>query len=414
MAVTVDYLRKVSDAIDAISENGQKLARSRIDRIIADGGYSDPMDAVDEIADALEDILQNVAGESASVSARSYDFVRTDSIGEALGARAYPDRDASWTRDALHGIAKDHRDDMDAFAEGVLARIDYEAKRAAGTTQFRNGARDPRRPRFARVPTGRETCMFCLMLASRGFVYLSEDAAGKLAHYHANCGCRVVASFDSYEVRTERGGVRRLPGTVIEGYKPEAIYNAYLDCAKTIFPELAVSRDNMLSLPESATKAILREMGNRDPEWLRIGRVPEVEYDKPGTEAWRNDTKQKRRDHKEERKAANRLSGHGIKCVFVVDEKRAVNNGIDQTIGLADLEGGKEIKSLKDASTYNTIDGYIRDTSRKRNARFLFFDNSQNDFLSDDDLGEYIKKSRRFKRGSIYVYGHDDQLRKIR
>lgn len=33
--------------------------------------------------------------------------------------------------------------------------------------------------RFARIPTGFETCTFCLMFASRGTVYHSRKAAGE-------------------------------------------------------------------------------------------------------------------------------------------------------------------------------------------------------------------------------------------
>ncbi len=69
---------------------------------------------------------------------------------------------------------------------------------------------------WARVATGRETCAFCLMLVSRGPVYLSADTAGldlgdrtalemivngedisDLMHkWHENCDCKVVPVFD--------------------------------------------------------------------------------------------------------------------------------------------------------------------------------------------------------------------------
>lgn len=66
---------------------------------------------------------------------------------------------------------------------------------------FANGFDDPKKPRFARVPTGAETCPFCVMLASQGFVYHSAKSAGKLDHYHAHCSCRIVPQFggESYE-----------------------------------------------------------------------------------------------------------------------------------------------------------------------------------------------------------------------
>ena len=50
--------------------------------------------------------------------------------------------------------------------------------------------------RFARVPTGHETCTFCLMLASRGAVYHSRQSAGEFRHFHRHCDCKVVPGFE--------------------------------------------------------------------------------------------------------------------------------------------------------------------------------------------------------------------------
>lgn len=54
--------------------------------------------------------------------------------------------------------------------------------------------------RFARVPQGGDTCTFCAMLASRGFVYWTRKTAGEFNHYHANCRCLVVPDDGSGEV----------------------------------------------------------------------------------------------------------------------------------------------------------------------------------------------------------------------
>ena len=49
--------------------------------------------------------------------------------------------------------------------------------------------------RWARVPIA-ESCMWCIMLGSRGFVYRSAESAGVSAgHYHSNCDCRIIPSF---------------------------------------------------------------------------------------------------------------------------------------------------------------------------------------------------------------------------
>jgi len=43
---------------------------------------------------------------------------------------------------------------------------------------------------YSRVPTGLETCSYCMMLASRGFVYHSAESAGHADH--RGCDCMIV------------------------------------------------------------------------------------------------------------------------------------------------------------------------------------------------------------------------------
>ena len=62
-------------------------------------------------------------------------------------------------------------DDWARLAKDVI----NETARLTGRFTAQN---DPTRPKYARVPQGK-TCAFCAMLASRGFVYASEDTAGK-------------------------------------------------------------------------------------------------------------------------------------------------------------------------------------------------------------------------------------------
>ncbi|ODA90230.1 hypothetical protein ATY41_10740 [Leifsonia xyli subsp. xyli] len=45
---------------------------------------------------------------------------------------------------------------------------------------------------WARIPTGAKTCAFCLVMASRGFVYGSASTAGQHDKYHGDCDCVAV------------------------------------------------------------------------------------------------------------------------------------------------------------------------------------------------------------------------------
>ena len=82
-----------------------------------------------------------------------------------------------------------------ARARGEFAR--NEAFRSLNETIIANVGRDrDKGAMFARVPTGTETCTFCLMLASRGAVYHTRKTAGEWRHFHRGCDCKVVPSFE--------------------------------------------------------------------------------------------------------------------------------------------------------------------------------------------------------------------------
>ena len=104
-----------------------------------------------------------------------------------------------------------------AFAKacGEYARNDLF--RSLNETIIANVGRDrDKGARFARVPTGLETCTFCLMLASRGAVYHSRKAAGEFRHFHRNCDCKVVPSFEDDPM-----------ATLVDGCDPRVAYRTY-------------------------------------------------------------------------------------------------------------------------------------------------------------------------------------------
>ncbi len=104
--------------------------------------------------------------------------------------------------------------DAHGFVEMAAKKAKAQTQRRANSTMTRNVKRDG--VRYARVPMGGETCTFCLMLASRGFVYKSAKTAGKGRHYHDNCRCKVVPQFG-------KGG----RATKVEGYDPDELYEQW-------------------------------------------------------------------------------------------------------------------------------------------------------------------------------------------
>ena len=184
----------------------------------------------DLVLQALASVMPTYTGMAAQASADFYDAARELALGERLGAVSISGYDPRKTEGAVRGFVRFVLDGrVETFNEQVLQRIDYEMKRSAGESMFANGRRDPRKPKFARVPTGDETCDFCLMLASRGFVYSSEAKAGavKLDHYHSGCDCRVVCQWGDGDV---------------EGYDTQAIYKRWQDAIDALAVDRAERR----------------------------------------------------------------------------------------------------------------------------------------------------------------------------
>lgn len=74
----------------------------------------------------------------------------------------------------------------DEFLDALIARLDFEIRRASLDNTAINARNDPRKPLLQRVAQGGETCDFCLMLCSR------EPSRYMVEHVHANCDCKLV------------------------------------------------------------------------------------------------------------------------------------------------------------------------------------------------------------------------------
>lgn len=131
-----------------------------------------------------------------------------------------------------------------AFARacGEFARND--AFRSLNETIIANVGRDrDKGAMFARVPTGFETCAFCLMLASRGAVYHSRKTAGEWGRFHRGCDCKVVPSFEGDP-----------DAELVQGVKPRELYERY-KVFKQIDSMETLDDSNKKELKERALKA---------------------------------------------------------------------------------------------------------------------------------------------------------------
>lgn len=102
------------------------------------------------------------------------------------------------TRAHLDGL-EEWEVDRERIERETLATLERHVVQAGRDAVLDAASEDPQAVGFARVPSGAETCAFCLMLASRGAVYKSEQTArfkdGTRDPYHNNCDCVIVPVF---------------------------------------------------------------------------------------------------------------------------------------------------------------------------------------------------------------------------
>lgn len=176
----------VSAQVNALSADAQEKLMRVLSRI--EWTPDNIADCRAIVVEAMQAVMPGYTALAAQASADLYDAVREASVGEALGAVAESGYRPEATDGAVRAGVQKIVDGkaVEAFNDYVLQRADYEIRRAANYCVTANGARDPLKPKYARVPTGAETCDFCLMLASRGFVYHSTSSAA-VDHTHASC-----------------------------------------------------------------------------------------------------------------------------------------------------------------------------------------------------------------------------------
>ncbi len=146
--------------------------------------------------------------------------------------KAINDRRIRYATDEVMKLVSDEfpeRSAEDSMKSELGRLAKNQVARRANDTVMDNVKRDRKSGvRFARVPMGNHTCAFCTMLASRGFIYWSEETAGAFAHWHADCRCKVVPGVP--EIRDYwKNGVHVTRGfdTSVEGYDPDSLFKQW-------------------------------------------------------------------------------------------------------------------------------------------------------------------------------------------
>lgn len=195
-------------------------ARADLASLLDTIDWSDPDLAAQILLEMVPEIAQRHGVLVADIAAEWYDELRA-SAGVRGRYRARPA--GPFDPNAIDGtvrrlIYSDTAGDIGALLAMHMTKWVMQPGR---DTISDNAGRD--RAKWARVPLGPEPCAFCLMLASRGFAYTSEHKAGKKrdgTKYHGDCSCEPVVDW-SDDPR-------------LEGYDPDALYDAYEQAANAV------------------------------------------------------------------------------------------------------------------------------------------------------------------------------------
>ena len=223
--------RRIIDGYDETMRYSVAAIQHELREGLSHVDYSAPAEQVRTEVTALMDACCGAASDvGARLSSEFYNGLRQMVTGKGGTLSLQTGRNTEATEQAVRAFLKRLFDgDEDGFEDMLLERVELEAKRAAAYNTIDNVRSDPDEPRFARVPQGEKTCDFCLMLASQGPVYLTEESAGAFVKYHAHCDCKVVPFWHTVSDGASR---RRSVDMSIEGYDPDALYDQYEEWMK--------------------------------------------------------------------------------------------------------------------------------------------------------------------------------------
>jgi len=223
--------RSVLDGYDSAMKTTIGAIQNELKATLSLVDYSQPIELVRRELTTIMDAYCGAASSAgARLSSEFYNGLRQMATGKSgtlsLQSGRVPEATERSVRAFLSKLADG---DEEGLEDLLLERVEIEAKRAAAYNTIDNVRNDPDKPRFARVPQGEKTCDFCLMLASRGPVYLTEESAGAFTKFHTNCDCKVVPFWGT----TGAGYSRRTSAMRVEGYDPDAYYVQYRDLLKS-------------------------------------------------------------------------------------------------------------------------------------------------------------------------------------
>lgn len=149
--------------------------------------------SVEDVTQTAVAIAEKYGMLGCELGAQWYDLC-SELAGLDVDPAYLPDPDVETIERAANAAAgKSRKGDYGAFNNFLNNMVMTSIRETGQANLWRDYDRGRAPGRWARVPIG-ETCAWCLMLASQGAWYVSEQSAlGKEAgHYHSDCDCVAV------------------------------------------------------------------------------------------------------------------------------------------------------------------------------------------------------------------------------
>lgn len=195
------------------------LAKRELEAFWLTLDLSTPAKARDEILDFMP-ILTRAYGEvAATIAADWYDDLRASAdVSSSFQAVMAPTGPVDpLLKEARYQLGALWVDPALALSSLTGTTSKYVLQPGRDTIAY-SSERDPARVRWGRVPSGSKTCAFCLLMASRGFVYTSASMAGDGNKFHGDCDCVPTPDWSD--------------DPSLEGYDPDGMYDQYLEARK--------------------------------------------------------------------------------------------------------------------------------------------------------------------------------------
>lgn len=174
----LSFVERYTSQLHSLSDVARSKLAGALSRLNADSP-----NFRDSVAGLFEYHAQVSAEAAAEIARAFYQGASAYLTGEVPDVEAISGFDENAALAAAYAIEDStaSRADMTRQLGNALG---YQINRAAGVATRNCGKQDKRHPKFARVPTGAETCAWCISMAGLGFHYMSEETA---SHTHSNC-----------------------------------------------------------------------------------------------------------------------------------------------------------------------------------------------------------------------------------